>query len=742
VAEAQDIVHQIEYRWHDRLDLSPHAFSMSQESLRGWDTWIRDWVRHPHVDGLWESLCYQIQPNGRAAVAWRYEDWQAAERDDGTRGRPLVSRVLAAQANLLTPEVAIVLCRTGLPTAAGPRPGQVTAETELPAIRADELSALVSERAARLDQEAARQEGLRQVVASALSDQHAPLAIHVRGSYILKPPGEGMQCPLLWGLRRIVWPLVGTAGRGWSFSTFEPPQGGEVDPATLPDILFRQTQDTPPAAPARPRKEIKSRPFDPSTLDDKSTLAQLAGWLVAEYQERGGDELRKVIADWCGTEHSVQPRIQKVYEELRARHSPIVISGSPAPFVSVSTVQAPEHEPDLLLEPAESRRSALFAADEPAPAEPDSAELAEGPPVEAEATASPPIPAPARDQGRPEQPAVAPEQPAVAPDEPVTTRDQQVHGQQVGASQAADEDRSGDEGWFEDEDQPQSDYTWPPASGLSGDTAEHGSDPRESQLEEDLADPEHTPDRAYLTDPQHRGDLPYRETPPEPQVSSQPAARDRPIPTYPERTWAARRDSSPGQFQREGKPPELATRSQRSRSRADENQQGRGRPPAAINDLLKQLPAAADTQEFKAILQSILRSDSQPDTADRVKARREVSKSGWYENIHERFDKLLWVEELTRIFYIIVIPDLEDPTVAKKIGEWAEHAHPAIIAGLLRAARMFDDDTWHSMMQILQPKLAYRWTIKHGMQVLWDPSLATHSPGDSGRSRFSFFRKN
>ena len=59
---------------------------MSQESLRGWDARIRAWVRHPHVEGLSESVCYQVFPNGRAALAWRYWDRQAAEREDGTRG--------------------------------------------------------------------------------------------------------------------------------------------------------------------------------------------------------------------------------------------------------------------------------------------------------------------------------------------------------------------------------------------------------------------------------------------------------------------------------------------------------------------------------------------------------------------------------------------------------------------------------------------------------------------------------
>ena len=731
---------------------------MSQESLRGWDAWVRDWVRHPHVEGLGESLCYQIHPNGRAALAWRYEDRQAAEREDGTRGRPLVSRVLAGQANLLTPEVAIVLCRTGLPATAGPRPGRVTAETELPVIGAGELSALVSERVAGLDQEAARQDGLRQVVASALSDQHTPLAIHVRGTHILKPPEDGLQCLLLWGLRRIVWPLVGTAGRGWSFSTFEPPLGGDVDPATLPDILFRQTQDAPPAAPARPRKEIKSRPFDPSTLDDRSTVAQLAGWLVAEYQERGGDELRKVVADWCGTEHSLLPRVQKVHKELHARHSPIAISGPPSPFVPVSTVQAPGHEPDRPLVPAESRGSAPSAADErvlagPEQAGPQRAGPTEGLPLGAEAAVSPPAPSPARDQDGPVSGTSTPAEDREIPE-------QQTEASPVGADEVPDgdldrawpgqpdrlprQDQSEEQGWFAGEDQWQAGYTEGPADGWLGDAADHESDPRGSQPEEYPAGPEDATDPGYPAGPRHSGDLPYADAPPrplQPDVSSWPAAQDRANPAYSERSWVSPRDNALGQVQREGKPPQLAPRIQRPRSPADQNQQGRDLRPATISELLKQLPAAADVEEFDFILRGILSPDSQPDTADRVKARREVSKGEWYKNICEKFGKVLWVNELAMIFQIIVIPDLADATVAKKIADWAEHAQPVIIASLLTASMISGDDTWHSMMQILQPKLAYRWTIGHHMEMLWDPSLASQSAGDPGRGRFSLFRR-
>src|SRR5438874_3488567 len=112
MADAQDL-HQIEYRHHQTRDLSPVASSMSRESVLGWDARIRAWVRHPHSEALSQSVCYQVFPNGAAALAWRYWDEEAAVRADGSRGRPLVSRVLIGPAGVLTPEVAVALCRTG-----------------------------------------------------------------------------------------------------------------------------------------------------------------------------------------------------------------------------------------------------------------------------------------------------------------------------------------------------------------------------------------------------------------------------------------------------------------------------------------------------------------------------------------------------------------------------------------------------------------------------------------------------
>src|SRR6185437_3172729 len=330
----QDIIHQIEYRWHDRRDLSPIASTMSPDSLRGWDSWIRTWVRHPHVEGLGESVCYQVQPNGRAAIAWRYQDWQAAGEQDGTRGRPLVSRVLAGQSSQLTAEVAIALCHTGLPKWAGPPPGRVATDADLAGVGIDALTGLAREQAARLDAAvAAQQDCLLPIVAPALADSHTPIAVHLADADILKPPGQGLPCLVLWGLWRIVSPVLGTGGRGWSFSTFELPLG-DVDPATMPDILFRQAQYTSRAV-ARPRKELKLRLFESRPADEASEFFELATWLLAEFAENGGHGLRQLIGSWQGADKSVQPRISRIYEELRARRSPATPPGPLQPSMQL-----------------------------------------------------------------------------------------------------------------------------------------------------------------------------------------------------------------------------------------------------------------------------------------------------------------------------------------------------------------------------------------------------------------------
>lgn len=343
-------IHQIEYRWHHTRDLSPVASSMSQESTRGWDSRIRAWVRHPNVDQPAESVRYQIFPNEFAALAWRYRNLQAAELDDGTRGRPLVSRVLVGHADVLTPDAAIVLCRTGLPHAAGERAGRVMPDTELPPIRAGELAAPIVDSVAWLDREAAFELGLSQVVAAALSDPNTPLAINIESPLIFRPPNEGSQALLLWGLRRLTQSFLGTVRRGWSFSTFELPLG-EVDPRTLPDIVFRLAQPAQAAPPTTPRKEIKVRPGDSGTSANGSPAATLAAWLTAEYQEVGGSGLERLIAQ-SAIGQSPQDRLDVAYEILRVKWSPVMMSDAPAQSMYVTLTPVPPTEEESLEPPS------------------------------------------------------------------------------------------------------------------------------------------------------------------------------------------------------------------------------------------------------------------------------------------------------------------------------------------------------------------------------------------------------
>jgi hypothetical protein len=325
VAESQEI-HQIEYRWQQAKDMSAVASSMSPESARLWVQRIGPWVRHPGVDAPKDSVRYAMFGNGAAALAWRQRDRQAVEFEDGRDGRPLVSRVLLGPADLLTPEVAVAVCYTGLPETIGPRPGTVTAGAPLPPADAAGLTGLVRDHAEALDQAAARETGLERVVAAALGDRDTPLSVQLPERVITRSPRGGSQALLLWGLRRTVWPLLGRGGgrRGWSFSTFELPLS-DMDPETLPDIVFRLAEAAPQAAPMTMRKEIRVRPQDPVATPAETAHQHLARLLVLAYQDRGGDELSQLIVACAGDHPSADRRMQAVYNTLDASLSAVTV---------------------------------------------------------------------------------------------------------------------------------------------------------------------------------------------------------------------------------------------------------------------------------------------------------------------------------------------------------------------------------------------------------------------------------
>ena len=686
MADPQDL-HQIEYRHHQTRDLSPVATSMpSPESLRAWDSRIRAWVRHPHADSLSESVCYQVLSNGQAAMAWRYWDRRVVERADGTQGRPLVSRVLVGQASVLTPDVAVALCLTGLPDSVGPLPGEVPDGGQLPTVRGDALNAITRDKTPELDQDAVKQAGLQAVVAAALADPATPLAISLRDVVIQKPLRDGVQYPLLWGLRRIAGPLLGPLGRGWSFSTFEPPLG-EMDPTSLPGIVFRQAQDGMQAPPIRWRREVKVRPFALDALDPGLPYAdqvELAGCLVARYQERGGDGLQRFIVECCGSERSLQVRLNRVLDQLRDTESPVIICPDSVRFVSLSDGSAP-------------------ARQEPEPAEPD--------------LGGPDLGEPKRD--------------VAAADE--GSRD-------VAGEPSGPETREPDPDFWETDDEArESDNAV--ADGAYEDGAyEDGAWPQaEAAIPQDVAPglvPSHGETVVSGTrDAAHRG---YQE--PRRDGFQSPAGAD----------------EQPGSLapSKEGQPVSPLTEPERSGQQAGARSMAypaerRPSPPqvGTVSRLLKQLELVAnDTGQFDSILQSIFQAGHQADDLnDRAKSWEVISDSDWYNNIYKQCE--IYVEELAEIFGIVVIPDLVGPRAAEVIVTWAYDAPPAMVGGLLLAARKANSETWQAVMQILEPVLALRWAIDSSIQNQWDASRAMRSitelgSGDNKRGVLGRFRRH
>jgi hypothetical protein len=557
VTDARDVVHQIEYRWDPVKDMSPVASSMSPELTQGWDPRIRPWVRHPNVDAPLESVCYQVLSAETAALAWRCRDRQAAEREGGAHGRPLVSRVLIGPASLLPPDLAMMLCRVGLPR---PRAGQVDVGTSLLPIGADELNALVANLGTRLDQSAAEEKGLQQVVAAALSDPDTPLAIQLRDPYIFHAPRVAPQGLLLWGLWRTVWPLLGhsTARRGWSFSTFELPMGNQ-DTSTLPDIVFRLAQAAS-GPPVNARHEIRVRPGDPSPAAAVSPYAaELAEWLVSEYRETNGDQLGQLIAE-CSAGQPSEARLEIVFDMLRAKWSPVSMSGPAASFVAVPAGQEPVARPGGT----------------------DAAAIPEH---------------------------------------------WDVHGdQEVADQQDVPQRRQKPEYW-------------------------------------EIDQPQDAPDHQEAVQPLAAAGLRENDVP-------RDAAEDVAGPSLP--------DSQPVGLQPSNAPAD----EQQEMLRAGDDQ------PYSVAGLLGRLGTEPDIRVFQSILNSLLAAT--PSFEERVVARRQMSRSDWYIPAFERHGYKDYVPDLAGIFEVVVLPDLERPSVASVLGGWVRKGEPEVTAALLTASKTAD----------------------------------------------------
>ena len=693
MADEQDL-HQIEYRHHQTNDLSPFATSMtSRESLAGWDSRIRAWVRHPHAEMLSESACYQVFPNGQAALAWRYWDERAASRGDGTLGRPLVSRVLIGLASVLIPEVALALCRAGLAADwAGWLPGQVPDGEGLPTVSGRMLADLTREMTRELDEESAAQKGLQAVVAAALAEPGAPLAISMHDALIRVPLRKCVQCPLLWGLRKVTGPLLGPVGRGWSFSTFELPLG-KTDPTSLPGIVFRETQDGVKAPPSRWRREAKVRPFDEQALGDAVSYAGMieqAGWLVAEYQKRGGDGLTQFIGEHGGASGPFAVRIGKVSDALRRLHAADgvpprrppaeVTGGEPAEVTGgEAAASGPQRDAPCAEEPALAGTASAGPGE--INAEDPQAELAPSTAIVG------PAPAPAPGPGPGPGPEAGPEPAGPRPEVsssgalPAGIRPPLADTPADGIPRV--EQSAADGSWFTasdpgrvgggragDRDRPDADDTVPAA-----DAAQPAANWYRSPVDS-LA-----PSREGQVAP------PLSLSDPDAAVDRQPAWGG---------TWNAPR----------------------------KNQE-------TASSLLKRLELLGEDQAlFQSILDSVYEVTLTSD--ERGKSWDVICHRDWYENIC-RNNNNFRSRDLAKIFGIIVIPEIADQTSSQAVAKWAAEAPPPMIKGLLEAAGQAGEEMWNSVMGILEPTLAYRWTVDHYIQECWDEGRVVRSNAELGR---------
>lgn len=299
-------VHQIECRWVPSRDLSPIATSFDGDLAEQWFNLLRGtvWPTRPDpASGAPEgSVVYLMLDNRMAALVWR--QWMIdAISLGGTGGRrPLVTRILVGNQQVLGPEAALALCCAGLHSLPVPPLGQVTPGTQLSPIEAGELSALAAQATYTLDDSARRELGLPHLISAALRDRCTPLSVQLPPEE-MGEPGKGAQVSFLWGLwRTTALLLVGTDAasgkeRSWSFSTYEPPFQG-TQTAGLADLVFRALQlDAPPAI---VRSETTVLPRSPVLPPDVDPYDELAVGLAEAYRTLGGTKLASRLESVTG----------------------------------------------------------------------------------------------------------------------------------------------------------------------------------------------------------------------------------------------------------------------------------------------------------------------------------------------------------------------------------------------------------------------------------------------------------
>jgi hypothetical protein len=338
-------VDQIECRWVPERDLQPIAssFSAASTAAMAWFTRLGPAIRpNSGPAAPLSSMAYLTFEDGTAAVICRQVDINALPLQDVGKRRTLVARILVGSQQLLSPEVAMSLCLTGIRDVAGIPPGQVGPDSELPPISGGRLANLAGSVNRRLDEGARQQPGLDRLIAAALRDHRTPLAVQLPAHEIREPTG-GPQGFLLWGLWRTTWQLLAgihdpaAGARGWSFSTYEPPLDAS-DTSWLPGTVFRTQQ--PHQQAQMVRAETAIAPRDQAGSSAKDGYATLGAALADAYEIMSAEDLSDLLVAASDDSSNLHDRLGTARNMLRRFAAPAQTRVMPAAQESLPDARA------------------------------------------------------------------------------------------------------------------------------------------------------------------------------------------------------------------------------------------------------------------------------------------------------------------------------------------------------------------------------------------------------------------
>jgi hypothetical protein len=353
----------MEFRWQEGRDLSPLASSFdSADMTRGWFARLSGLFRPPAPNSSQgvpsRSAAYQtFADDGTAALIWRlYEPSASALHDQATR-TPLVARVFIGPADVMTPSVAIALCRSNLVDRLSPRPGDAAVEYGLAWIPSTELVAEAKAQMDDLDEQGRLEEGLATLIAAAVRDRDMPLSVVLPGQELTLPLRDCPQLALMWGLWRTTAQLLAgpDAARkpagGWSFSTYEPPPG-DTETRGLPAIVFRSQSIGRSHKAGRVESRVEPRART-SSVDDSDVVA---GLLADAYRTLGGRELEQLLHAIASDHDGVDGRLDACRRRLRG------LSSEPADAQQAGPGTTAQAQP-----PATARHGGFRPVEEPVP---------------------------------------------------------------------------------------------------------------------------------------------------------------------------------------------------------------------------------------------------------------------------------------------------------------------------------------------------------------------------------------